>query len=508
MVTALLAVSAGTAFGQVSMSVLSFIAGPSEARALSADGRIVAGTRSCGGFWWRLNSEWGTEQFSDIENSNCLTVRDISDDGFSVIGMLFSSGWSEGFRWNPQTGFEMLTSAPDQPFSQALKVSGDRATVVGSVTNGQQSYASAVWRGTGQWELASPGFDWLAVNGDGSTLAGVQQVSFSPPLAVAFRQRGQAIDFLDNLPSAQNVSPSDTSSDGSVVVGTSIITGSPVVSRATRWDASGDALNLGVLPGHFGATASAVSGDGGTIVGYSYTASSENYGFVWSQARGMRDLNSVANLAGTSVRIQVASAVSQDGCAIAGSTIIDGVSRAFVLRSIPLPVVSTPTVSACPSGVTIVAIDLDPSGFGSVQFRWERVEADGQVTLLADGQLASSVTVLSGTSSSELILIGADEVTASGTYRCRVWNSCGERLSAPIVVGLVGASPAPCDNLDFNNDCSAFDPLDIDDFLSVYSEGPCSTGACNDIDFNNDGSVFDPSDIDAFLSVYSEGPCL
>jgi hypothetical protein len=31
---------------------------------------------------------------------------------------------------------------------------------------------------------------------------------------------------------------------------------------------------------------------------------------------------------------------------------------------------------------------------------------------------------------------------------------------------------------------------------------------CNDIDFNNDGSLFDPLDIDSYLSVFSEGPCL
>ncbi len=92
-------------------------------------------------------------------------------------------------------------------------------------------------------------------------------------------------------------------------------------------------------------------------------------------------------------------------------------------------------------------------------------------------------------------------------YRCRVWNGCGERVSDPITLSLIGDAPMPCDNLDFNNDCSVFDPLDIADFLSVYSEGPCSTGACNDIDFNNDGALFDPCDIDAFLLVFSEGPC-
>ncbi len=67
-----------------------------------------------------------------------------------------------------------------------------------------------------------------------------------------------------------------------------------------------------------------------------------------------------------------------------------------------------------------------------------------------------------------------------------------------------------CDSVDFNNDTSIFDPLDIDAFLSVYSEGPCIPAAatCNEIDFNNDGSIFDPCDIESFLRLWSEGPCL
>ncbi len=66
-----------------------------------------------------------------------------------------------------------------------------------------------------------------------------------------------------------------------------------------------------------------------------------------------------------------------------------------------------------------------------------------------------------------------------------------------------------CDSIDFNNDGSIFDPVDIDAFLSVYSEGPCipATATCNDVDFNNDASVFDPCDVDTFLTVFSEGLC-
>ncbi len=69
--------------------------------------------------------------------------------------------------------------------------------------------------------------------------------------------------------------------------------------------------------------------------------------------------------------------------------------------------------------------------------------------------------------------------------------------------------PIVCNDVDFNNDGSFFDPQDIDALLSVYAEGDCipSEATCDDIDFNNDTSIFDPCDIDAFLLVFSEGPC-
>ncbi len=67
----------------------------------------------------------------------------------------------------------------------------------------------------------------------------------------------------------------------------------------------------------------------------------------------------------------------------------------------------------------------------------------------------------------------------------------------------------PCDDIDFNGDGLFPDTADIDDYLSVFSGGPCPTGpgACNDIDFNNDGLFPDTMDIDAFLNVFSGGPC-
>ncbi|HEX2838468.1 MAG TPA: hypothetical protein VHN77_10105 [Phycisphaerales bacterium] len=80
--------------------------------------------------------------------------------------------------------------------------------------------------------------------------------------------------------------------------------------------------------------------------------------------------------------------------------------------------------------------------------------------------------------------------------------------SISLAVSAPSAPPVPvCDSTDFNNDGLLPDTADIDDFLSVFSGGPCSTGNCNDIDFNNDGLFPDTTDIDALLSVFSGGPC-
>lgn len=77
---------------------------------------------------------------------------------------------------------------------------------------------------------------------------------------------------------------------------------------------------------------------------------------------------------------------------------------------------------------------------------------------------------------------------------------------------LVPTSIAPCgpqcDSTDFNGDGLYPDTADIDDFLSVFSGGTCSTGTCADLDFNNDGLFPDTADFDSLLSVFSGGSCL
>ncbi|MFO0856818.1 MAG: PQQ-dependent sugar dehydrogenase [Phycisphaerales bacterium] len=102
--------------------------------------------------------------------------------------------------------------------------------------------------------------------------------------------------------------------------------------------------------------------------------------------------------------------------------------------------------------------------------------------------------------------MGANRAASTATYQVRkvsIWVHAGNDLDQDYI-----PDHCPCNDIDFNNDTSVFDPLDIDDYLSVFGEGPCSTPVCDDIDFNNDTSLFDPIDIDTFLRVFGEGPCV
>ena len=90
----------------------------------------------------------------------------------------------------------------------------------------------------------------------------------------------------------------------------------------------------------------------------------------------------------------------------------------------------------------------------------------------------------------------------------------GHGLSAAGTVAFGAQAPVVgncCDSVDFNNDGLFPDTQDIEDFLGVFSGGPCSTDpvpGCNDVDFNNDGLFPDTLDIESLLSVFSGGACL
>jgi hypothetical protein len=166
---------------------------------------------------------------------------------------------------------------------------------------------------------------------------------------------------------------------------------------------------------------------------------------------------------------------------------------------------------------TPALVDVTASAGDEVVLGFDPQELSGYSWIL-NGRPATntpgSLGRFEGTSAGQLRILQA-RVSDTGPY------SVGRRLSDrcfisnPSTLAQSFATPAyltilpTCDPIDFNNDGSLFDPVDIDAFFSVFAEGPClPLGAtCNDIDFNNDTIRFDPRDIDAFLSVFTGGPC-
>jgi hypothetical protein len=95
----------------------------------------------------------------------------------------------------------------------------------------------------------------------------------------------------------------------------------------------------------------------------------------------------------------------------------------------------------------------------------------------------------------------------TGYYKIEFENECGSGDFQFFATPFEGE----CFDIDFNNDGVAPDITDIDDFLSVYGGGPCSTEPgvlCDPIDFNNDGVVPDVTDIEALIRVFGGGPCV
>ncbi len=99
-------------------------------------------------------------------------------------------------------------------------------------------------------------------------------------------------------------------------------------------------------------------------------------------------------------------------------------------------------------------------------------------------------------------LVSGSGVTYAATTRFVTTGGFDSYRVGAAVLGTV-----PCDGIDYNGDGLFPDTQDIDDFITVFAGGTCSTGTCGDIDFNNDGLFPDTADIDALLRVFSGGPC-
>jgi hypothetical protein len=469
-------------------------------RVLLFGGKAVAGgAASVLGDTWEWNgTQWNLLSVTGPSpRLGHQMVLDTARDRVVLFGGIDATGAtvSDTWEWNGAAWSLVSATGPAARFAHAMAfdATNGETLVIGGYANSRLGDTWA-WNGSAWRQTSDSGFSptYYATAAYDDTLGRVFMFGGWAAAGVnngllAWDGTAWTTVNLANAPSPRwtHAMSYDRASRAMIVTGGAASPGfSPIYS---------DFSTLSIMPIAVGQPQDQTLIPGGTAT-FSVSSSRPNTTFQWKK-NGV-NLNNDARVSGaTGPTLVISNLQSSDGgsytcelTTVCGSN----VSGAAGLSC-------RPTFAQQPVGGTfepgsVVTLSTQVSTVGSTFYRWHR-----------NGAPLFNGPVYAGASSPTLQFTGSDPSLA-GTYSLLVTNSCGTRWSSDAVVLL---SFPTCDSIDFNNDGSIFDPVDIDAFLSVYSEGPCipATATCNDVDFNNDASVFDPCDVDTFLTVFSEGLC-
>lgn len=226
---------------------------------------------------------------------------DVSADGSVVVGYSRSGSGVEAFRWTSSTGISGLGDLTGGTFSSyAWGVSGDGLTIVGSSvgSSGLEAFRwtsgagmaglSDLSGGSFQSEAYSASTNGSTIVGYGVTTAGVGEIG---QRAVRWLAAGSPTA-LNNLDYSY---ASAVSGDGLTIVGTQNTGGG---TQAFRWTLASGMVGLGSSAGGVlsSYSAYAISADGSVIVGQGFhsAATSESEAFSWTQATGLVGLGDLA----------------------------------------------------------------------------------------------------------------------------------------------------------------------------------------------------------------------
>jgi len=272
-----------------------------------------------------------------------------SCEGTIFAASATTSAGTEVVAWTPVSGLVVLGDLPGGPVdAQVGDMSADGRTIVGMSGSFPDPTQIFRWTFDGGFEEIDllPGGPPVpsgaigGCNGDGTVIVG-QSTSSEGLQAIRWTEATGTVG-LGDIPgggfSSQAISPSN---DGSVIVGY----GESVAGfEAMRWTESGGMVGLGDLPGGtYSSQANDVSGDGSTVVGFGADGSGfPTTAIIWTEANGLRDLRQVliddhglgAVLADW--HLLGATAISSDGGAIVGwAQNPDGATEAFLARLTP-----------------------------------------------------------------------------------------------------------------------------------------------------------------------------
>ena len=315
-----------------------------DSRAISADGRTIAGAPGLNGLYIWTN---GVPVEVPVPASGGFRSSAISGDGQTITGENTSSGTRVALIYRNNIGFSALPDPSANEvaiFSPSVNSDGSIFAVTSNVDDGRfpgctRSYNCGVINRAYRWSVAGGyqilgtfGATWSlstsGISGDGNVISGNAYDTAAPSsilIGTAFRWTPS--DGLQALPSLTPAagSPSFASSngisrDGSTIVGVS--RGADNLVQAVFWRGL-SVTALGYVPGTNPASAEtearAANADGSIIVGTNRL----DRAWRWTAASGMQDLNLIATNAGLNLNgfvLTDAVGVSDNGQFITGNS--------------------------------------------------------------------------------------------------------------------------------------------------------------------------------------------
>jgi len=293
----------------------------SRARAVSDDGATVVGELT-GASGTRAFS-WSGGTLSVLDSSDHVaTANAVSEDGSLVVGSS-TDGLKEGAYWL-DGDFETIYYTST---SVANTVSGDGWLIAGTCADGF-NYACRWTNRLPTAEILSGAYEdseaW-DMSSNGETIVGR---AASDPFHAWRWDEDNGWVTLDELPGDDSGFAEVISGDGSVIYGTSTLSGG-TDERAVRWvGGATDAESLG-----FGARVHATNHDGSVIAGHLFRFNSSP--FIWDAENGTRELFAALEEAGadmTGWSVEYVEGISADGRTFVGYATHDGVTEAFIAR--------------------------------------------------------------------------------------------------------------------------------------------------------------------------------
>lgn len=372
----------------------------------------------------------------DGENSGAFGTN---GDGSTVFGYAqLPDGTVRMVMWHNGTirditpdGALFFTNVLDRGGVRNFRMSRDGSTVTGYFVTAGAEHHAVIIRGDTVTEMT--GAQQIVprvVSGDGKIVGGTAIVA--PGQVSAFYYDASGLHWLPSLERGLAGTPyvSGISRDGSVLVG-SDVSGD---QRAVRW-VNGSIEDLGVLPDGINSRATDVSDDGNVVVGFSNVTfqpgAYQPRAFIWRD--GQMTALGVLNNTGMAGNDQsAATAVSGDGTTVIGSARMANeagqvASQGFVWRDGTMQHIGmVPTSHPQGSFATVSAVSYDGRAIagqarsmahpGGEAFRWY----DGDITLL--GTLGGDTSYSTDISDDGSMVVGVS-ANASGAWRAFIWRT-------------------------------------------------------------------------------------